>query len=356
MPVLSCPKSRCGWKTDDVKDDTGLKLIEMHLSAEHEKDEKGKKKDTKAKVEKPRRPEITPDMSADRWAYFLARWNSYKTSCGLEGEEVINQLMECMTEVVREDHYRQFSGSEVVTEAEVLEQIKQVAVKKANRAVLRDSLVMIKQERGETVRKFVGRVRALAVVCELTEACTCSKQVSYMEARVKDQVMSGLVDQDIKTAVLSHRLINNWTLDELVLYVESKEAGKLSLGMMSGSASRVDDKKQPPGSASRVDDKKQSKERCKNCNRFHGREKECPAKSLRCFNCDNTGHVSACCRKEKKPARKEAAKVVDTEKEGDTAGAVSTVDSHWICNVSGSDFYENKQDTKYSKHFSSEQR
>ena len=189
-----------------------------------------------------------------------------------------------------------------------------MAVKKANRAVLRDSLMMIKQERGEMVRKFVGRVRALAVVCELTEACTCSKQVSYMEARVKDQVMSGPVDQDIKTAVLSHRLINNWTLDELVLYVESKEAGKLSLGMMSGSASRVDDKKQIPGSASRVDDKKQSKkiedgkvtkDKCRNCNRFHGREKECPAKSLRCFNCDNTGHVSACCRKEKKTARKE---------------------------------------------------
>ena len=156
MPVLSCPKSRWGCKTDDVKDDTGLKLVELHLTAEHEKEDKGKKSETKAKVEKPRRPEITPDMSADRWAYFLARWKSYKSSCNLEGEEVINQLMECMTEIVREDHYRQFSGIEADTEAEVLQHVKQVAVKKANRAVLRDSLVMIKQERGETVRKFVG--------------------------------------------------------------------------------------------------------------------------------------------------------------------------------------------------------
>ena len=117
-------------------------------------------------MDKIRRPEVGPDMSNDRWAYFLTRWESYKTGCGLKDADVTGQLMECMSEVVREDHYRQFGGKKVGTEAELLEQVKQVAVPKSSRAVQRDSLSSIRQERGEGVRKFCGRIRAVALVCE----------------------------------------------------------------------------------------------------------------------------------------------------------------------------------------------
>ena len=55
-------------------------------------------------------------MSEERWAYFLSRWEAYKKGCELSGEGAMDQLIECMTEPVREDHYRQFSGEKPVDE------------------------------------------------------------------------------------------------------------------------------------------------------------------------------------------------------------------------------------------------
>ena len=93
MMILSCPKSRCTWKTDDVGETTGLKLIELHLTAKHGEKDVKQKAQGGAKVEKPRRPEVSPDMSADRWAYFLARWKSYNPGAALKGPIDILQIV-----------------------------------------------------------------------------------------------------------------------------------------------------------------------------------------------------------------------------------------------------------------------
>ena len=168
MPTLKCTNFRCQWVTDDVSEGMAFKLVELHLQSEHKmevvKPETGG--GARNKMDKIRRPEVGPDMSNDRWAYFLTRWEAYKTGSGLKDTDVTGQLTECMVESVREDHYRQFGGSEVGTEKVLLDQIKQVAVPKSSRAVQRDSLNLIKQERGEGVRKFCGRIRAVALVCE----------------------------------------------------------------------------------------------------------------------------------------------------------------------------------------------
>ena len=74
-------------------------MVDLHLKAEHEvetKVETGKK--TGTKTEKVRRPEVTPEMSEDRWAYFKARWEAYKKGCDLEGEAAMDQLLECLSE------------------------------------------------------------------------------------------------------------------------------------------------------------------------------------------------------------------------------------------------------------------
>ena len=96
----------------------------------------------------------------------------------------------------------------------------------------------MKQEKGEPVRKYVGRVRNLALVSEYMVACGCGKTVSYAEQVIKDQVIAGLQDPDIKVDVLSHDKVNVWTLPDLVNFVESKETGKLSMAILGGMAWR----------------------------------------------------------------------------------------------------------------------
>ena len=316
-----------------------FKLVELHLQSEHKleigKPEKGG--GAKNKMDKIRRPEVGPDMSNDKWAYFLTRWETYKTACGLKDDDVTGQLMECMLEGVREDHYRQFGGAKVESGEVLLEQVKQVAVPKSNRAVQRDSLNSVRQERGEGVRKFCGRIRAVALVCEYEVECGCSKKNSYMDCVIKDKVIAGLGDGEIKTEVLSHREVNKWTLKELLAYIESKEAGKKSATVMGGSGTvsgvfkKREDKKKPGK-------RKPQAGGCDNCGRSHGKDGVCPAKDRQCFNCEKTGHLAFKCRQPKKEKNK--VKKVDVEEKKDTVGAV--VDDHWIGGVNVSDnIYEN---------------
>ena len=237
MTSLQCWKSRCQWKTQEVKEFSDAKwLLETHLLAEHGvSTKKGSGKSGGGpRAEKVRRPEVSPEMSSERWAYFNTRWTSYRDACTLTGAELVLQLKECMDESLREDHHNQISGGEVDNEADLLVQIKSVAVKKANRQVDRDKLGQIRQEKGEPVRKFAGRIRNLALVADFKVKCPCGKDVPYAEERIMDQIISGLNDVQIKTEVLSKEEVPKWGLQDLVSFVESKEAGKMSVSMMGG--------------------------------------------------------------------------------------------------------------------------
>ena len=135
MPSLTCTKSRCQFKTQEVEKFEDVKwLLESHLLAEHGV-EAGVGNKNSSKAEKVRRPEISPEMSTEKWSYFKMRWEVYKSACNLKGDEVLLQLRVCMVDSVREDHHNQFSGIKVETEEELLIQVKSLAVKKANRAV-----------------------------------------------------------------------------------------------------------------------------------------------------------------------------------------------------------------------------
>ena len=91
---MSCTKSRCTWKWDDVSEEMAYKLVTLHLQTEHETTlDKKNSGGSGAKVEKVRRPEATPEMSADKWAYFLNRWETYKTGCGLARKDLLAKLV-----------------------------------------------------------------------------------------------------------------------------------------------------------------------------------------------------------------------------------------------------------------------
>ena len=83
----------------------------------------------------------------------------------------------------------------------------------------RKNLHELKQQHGEPIRKFAGRVRSLAVIAEYEVECQCKKMVQYSDLVIKDQVIAGISNVEIKEAVLSHADVNAWTLDKLVVYV-----------------------------------------------------------------------------------------------------------------------------------------
>ena len=113
--------------------ETYLGLLRIHVDAKHKPAPR-----TSAKAEKARRPELTLDTSEEGWSYFKARFDQYKKATGLEGDEVVTQLLECCSEAVRVDHHRTYSGlGGTRDEKTVLKELRSIAVKKQNIAVNR---------------------------------------------------------------------------------------------------------------------------------------------------------------------------------------------------------------------------
>ena len=278
---LKCEYDGCSWSSATAGVEICLKLLEIHITAKHVKVvASSKSSHSAAKPEKAKRPEMAAEMSDEDWAYFTSRWGEYKKATALTGDDVVLQLMECCCEQLRRDHHRTFPKGEegTATESARLEELKQLAVRKKNRAVNRVKLGTMKQDKGEPVRRFAGRVRSLATVNEYTVKCeSCKVPVSYTEAVIMDQVITGLADSEIQKDVLSHPDAATMSLEKLLQFVEGKESGQASQGMLSGS------------SVSEVT----RSVKCKFCGQTHNRGRQfCKAVGKTCEKCGKPNHLA----------------------------------------------------------------
>jgi hypothetical protein len=285
--TLDCEWKDCEWVSKETTVETCLRLLEIHIRANHpitEVPQPSRPSQSTAKPEKAKRPEIASEMSDEDWAYFISRWEDYKKATGLQGDEVIMQLMECCCEQLRRDHHRTYpkTGVGTVTEEDRLAQLKQLAVRQKNRMVNRVKLGTLRQDKGEPVRKFAGRVRSLASVSEYKVSCTtCQVPIAYTEPVIMDQVIAGVADLEIQKDVLSHPEAATMTLEKLLTFVEGKESGQASQGLMSGNSVNDVGKKS----------------KCGFCDGHHVRGKQhCVAAGKKCENCGKIGHFSKVCR------------------------------------------------------------
>ena len=172
---LNCEVNNCAWKSPLGSLDTVVKLLDIHVNSTHLFGQKS----TSSKPEKAKRPEIGAEISDEDWNYFLSRWNYYKKATNLSGEDVTLQLLECCCEELRRNHHRNHPVEQIVSEETLLAQIKKVAVRIKNRAVNRVKLNTLKQDKGEPIRRFAGRIRSLATVSEYTMKCgSCNSDVT----------------------------------------------------------------------------------------------------------------------------------------------------------------------------------
>ena len=137
--TISCEYGGCDWVSVKAKAETCVQQLQIHTTARHAQPSKSAQGGL-AKPEKAKRPELAGEMSDEDWVYFKSRWKEYKKATGITGDDIIIQLMECCCDSIRRDHHRTFSKAEgesatAVTEEERLKELKQLAVRKKNKAV-----------------------------------------------------------------------------------------------------------------------------------------------------------------------------------------------------------------------------
>ena len=133
------------------------------------------------------------------------------------------------------------------TEPDLLAAIRAMAVQEENKRAARVTLSRprMTQDRGETVRSFVARLRGQAEVCRFDRKCTgCATVNSQSEDRVADQLCVCLADPDIQADLLKEP-DKDQTVEELVQFIMVRVTGKQSFTTMTtppqASNSAIDD-------------------------------------------------------------------------------------------------------------------
>ena len=149
-------------------------------------------------------------------------WKSFKRCTEIPNGQEADQLFDCCDKTLGRLILKE--NPEVIEseEEELLQALKRMAVIKIAACVRRTWLLTLKQDHGQSIREFYANVKAQAATCDFSVKCTqtcCNGKpaVDYTSLGVKDIIICGLSDMEIRKDVLE------WTLTPLILLVSSKE-------------------------------------------------------------------------------------------------------------------------------------
>ena len=184
MPALPCPlgtgcdKGPDGaiWKTIDVPFEDAQKLVEVHVKFAHQA-VAANAGAAIMKAEKLVRPtlKLRDDLvDEETYEYFLHRWTTYKAQANLT-LNTKSHLESCLGEDITVILFGRLGqdGWEALTEDTLLENVKQIFVKKRNRMVNRLKLQSLMQGPDQPVQQYVASLKQVARTCKYSIKC-CS--------------------------------------------------------------------------------------------------------------------------------------------------------------------------------------
>ena len=312
MPTIACPIAGCDYKTDDVEAAIVVELLRIH-SQSHNSQPKATTWNTatsQPRLEKVKRPTISASGTSEDWEYFKTRWNEYVQSTKIVGKELTIQLLECCDEDLRKNMTRLAGGSLIdKDEMYVLSAIQKLAVRVQNVMVARVQLHDMKQDREEPVRNFCARISGQANICNYKVTCPgCDSGVDYTNHIVRDCVIRGISDDDIRLDVLGNQN-QDMELETLLSFIESKESGKRSLAQLVNSpATNTALSQYRKSSNAQSVNKSTPSKLCQYCGTSgHGdgsnlclRREKCTAYGQICTSCNRRNHSSSVCRSKNK--------------------------------------------------------
>ena len=229
MVKVSCPLEGCDFQTEDVDSSVVVVLLQIHAtshSSANQSTTKGPKLD---------RPRI--DMGADEeaWNTFLRRWNNFRIGSNIGDSIASVQLLQCAGDDLSEMLLKADSGLTGRPISEVLSAMKSFAVIPVAKGIVRAELMQMHQANDESFRAFAARVRGKAETCgfSLTATCPCpcanQFSIDYTLEVIRDVLLAGVGNSDIKQEVLSADGVHEKSINELVAFVEKREMARSAM-------------------------------------------------------------------------------------------------------------------------------
>ena len=166
-----------------------------------------------SRAPKTERPKIAAGGSEESWNTFVTRWGNYKRTSGIQGSLVTGELFECCSTELGDDIIRENKDLLEGTEENLLTAIKRLAVIPVAKCVRRSDVLQMREEHEEGVRQFYARVKGKADTCAYTVTCTngCNRKIDYTNEVIKDVLVTGLSDPEIRREVLGWPELDNKT-------------------------------------------------------------------------------------------------------------------------------------------------
>lgn len=264
MPTINCPIDGCAYNTGDVEASIAAALLMVHNNI-HVATTIPARATTQNKQKAPKinRPTIRKGSSEEIWNAFLKRWQMFKVGTALQAEESVQQLFQCCEDELGDEILKSYPNAVSGTEEILTTAIKTIAVTPVAISVCRAELLSIKQDHGESTRSFFARINGKAATCAYTIDCssnTCNQKNDFTDIMVKDVLITGLSDDDVKKEVLGWAELDEKSVQNTVKFIESKEMARDALAKQSVAGVSSYKEKQ------KGDQKAKILTKCKDCN------------------------------------------------------------------------------------------
>ena len=237
MVVLTCPIAECPFQTPDVDPAGAAANLTIHGYTHMHRPAPVTPAPATAASKGPKleRPRVHLNCSPEDWNAFTRRWQTYKSGSGITDTTATGQLLECTSPELGNIVLR--AHPEFTTKGinEALTLLRSLAVVPVALGVLRSELSALVQDAGESFRTFAARAQGKAETCEFTTTYTgtcaeCDEPYTgstyYTEERLRDVLLDGIADNDIRREALSVTDIHTKTINDVIAFVESREIAR----------------------------------------------------------------------------------------------------------------------------------
>ena len=234
MTVLTCPIPGCGFSTEDVDVIGAAAILNVHSHLHAASNSRGHAAPA-TRAPRLERPRLQMNATTEDWNAFIRRWETFRTGSSISDGAASGQLLECTNEQLGNIVLRATPAFTSLQLQDALKTLNTLAVIPVALGVTRSELLAMRQDPDEPFRTFAARVQGKAETCEFKTifngSCTnCNTgyqgDVYYTDEVIRDVLLNGIADIDIRRDSLSSDNIQLKPVTEVIAYVENKETAR----------------------------------------------------------------------------------------------------------------------------------
>ena len=260
-----CAVPSCDWE-EEFEPEEGLIWLKYHIDTCHPVVQRAKPPPLPL-------PKLSSQISLEIFEEFCREWDNWKLSSNVEPGKETSYLLNCCEQSLKVEVQSSTCNVTAKPEADMLELLQKHAVVTKARSAMITELLNVRQDEGESVRKYKSRIDAVARNCGLeiqcSHACCVDKaKIQFSDIVVKHVMVNGIYDEETRKEVLGATGLDEKTLADTVAIIEAKETALRSMpGYRSGGEKAAMSTYRGQQKVAKTDPRLQMSGKCEKCSK-----------------------------------------------------------------------------------------